>query len=46
MLGREICKARQPECWHCPIVKLCRYEHKVFNAKDVDKTGASAEPQA
>jgi endonuclease III len=27
-LGREVCKARRPECWHCPIRSLCRYEHK------------------
>lgn len=28
MLGREVCKARQPECWHCPIRSLCRYDQK------------------
>src|SRR5690606_25096002 len=21
--GRYICKARKPECWHCPIADLC-----------------------
>lgn len=26
--GRYICKARTPECWHCPIVDLCRYRDK------------------
>ena len=26
--GRYICKARKPECWHCPIRDLCRYEPK------------------
>lgn len=24
LLGRYICKARQPECEHCPVVDLCR----------------------
>ncbi|HEX7048332.1 MAG TPA: endonuclease III [Gammaproteobacteria bacterium] len=23
--GRYICKARKPECWHCPIADLCEY---------------------
>ena len=26
--GRYICKARTPECWHCPVVDLCRYKPK------------------
>jgi endonuclease-3 len=26
--GRYICKARNPECWRCPIVDLCRYREK------------------
>ncbi len=26
--GRYICKARQPDCAHCPIEKLCEYPHK------------------
>lgn len=26
--GRYICKARTPECWHCPISDLCRYKPK------------------
>jgi endonuclease-3 len=26
--GRYICKARTPECWHCPVVDLCRYQPK------------------
>jgi endonuclease-3 len=26
--GRYTCKARKPECWHCPVVDLCRYEPK------------------
>lgn len=23
--GRYICRARKPECWHCPIADLCEY---------------------
>jgi endonuclease-3 len=26
--GRYICKARKPECWHCPIFDLCGYKEK------------------
>lgn len=26
--GRYICKARVPECWHCPIEDLCGYQPK------------------
>jgi endonuclease-3 len=26
--GRYTCKARKPECWHCPVVDLCRYKPK------------------
>lgn len=26
--GRYICKARKPDCDHCPIVDLCEYKHK------------------
>ena len=26
--GRYICKARQPDCPHCPITKQCDYQHK------------------
>ena len=26
--GRYICKARKPECWHCPIHDLCEYKEK------------------
>src|SRR4051794_3502223 len=33
--GRYTCKARLPECWHCPVIDLCRYEPKTLapNAK-------------
>ncbi len=26
--GRYVCKARKPDCPHCPIRDLCRYKHK------------------
>lgn len=26
--GRYVCKARQPDCPHCPIAKQCDYPHK------------------
>lgn len=26
--GRYICKARKPECWHCPIARQCEYRTK------------------
>jgi endonuclease-3 len=26
--GRYICKARKPECWHCPISDICRFKPK------------------
>jgi len=26
--GRYICKARTPECWHCPVADLCAYKPK------------------
>ncbi len=26
--GRYVCRARKPECWHCPATKWCRYEPK------------------
>jgi len=26
--GRYVCKARQPECWHCAIEDLCVYPEK------------------
>lgn len=27
-LGRQICKARKPECWRCPIEKYCEFKTK------------------
>jgi endonuclease-3 len=31
--GRQICKAITPECYRCPIVKLCPYEPKTRTKK-------------
>ena len=28
LLGRYICKARTPECWHCPVVDVCTFKAK------------------
>ncbi len=28
--GRYICKARTPECWHCPVIDLCAFKAKVL----------------
>jgi endonuclease-3 len=28
--GRYTCKARQPECWRCPVSDLCRYQPKTL----------------
>ena len=28
LLGRYVCKARRPECPHCPIARQCEYPHK------------------
>jgi endonuclease-3 len=32
--GRYTCKARKPECWHCPVVDLCRYKPKNLTPSD------------
>ncbi len=26
--GRDICRARKPECWRCPVAHLCPFEPK------------------
>ena len=40
--GRYVCKARTPECWHCPVADLCAYRPKT----PAPKTRASAAPGA
>ena len=31
--GRHICKARKPECWHCPVIDLCAFKDKTPTPK-------------
>ncbi|MEM1288010.1 MAG: endonuclease III [Pseudomonadota bacterium] len=26
--GRYLCKARKPECWHCPVIDICKFKEK------------------
>jgi endonuclease-3 len=42
--GRYVCKARKPDCPHCPIVDLCEYRHKTPAAAESagDRAGAGA----
>lgn len=40
--GRYICKARTPECWHCPVEDLCAYKPKT----PAPKVKASSAPAA
>jgi endonuclease-3 len=37
LLGRYICKARTPECWHCPVVAQC-----AFRPKNLEQPGRAA----
>ena len=37
-LGREICKPTNPNCSICPLLKLCKYDHKSLTAKVKKKT--------
>ncbi len=30
LLGRYTCKARNPECWRCPVVEQCAFKPKVL----------------
>ncbi len=33
LLGRYTCKARQPECWRCPVAGPCGFRQKVLEPK-------------
>ena len=33
--GRYVCKARQPECWRCPIEDICQFKDKTPAPKGV-----------
>ena len=37
-LGREICKPTNPNCSICPLLKLCKYDHKSLTIKIKNKT--------
>ena len=39
--GRYICKARLPECWHCPVIDLCRYKPKTLPPEERAKSSAA-----
>lgn len=46
LLGRYTCKARQPECWRCPVVAQCGFKAKLMERpasaarkKKAEKTG-------
>ncbi|MCL6697995.1 endonuclease III [Sphingomonas sp. NSE70-1] len=40
--GRYICKARTPECWHCPVADLCAYKPKTPAPKTKSNAAAAA----
>ncbi len=31
--GRDICVARKPQCWRCPVARWCAYEPKTLTSK-------------
>ncbi len=37
-LGREICKPANPDCSMCPLLKLCKFDHKSLSQKNKNKT--------
>ncbi len=39
-LGREICKPTNPNCSICPLLKLCKYDHKSLTTKVKNKTNS------
>lgn len=39
--GRYTCKARLPECWHCPVIDLCRYQPKTLAPEERTKPSVS-----
>ena len=40
--GRYICKARTPECWHCPVADLCAFKPKTPAPKAKASSGPAA----
>jgi len=43
--GRYTCKARTPECWRCPVNRLCEYRNKVLE-KPVGKGKRTSAPSS
>jgi endonuclease-3 len=43
--GRYICKARNPECWRCPVADLCRFKAKTVGPKGGPKRGSNGGPK-
>lgn len=41
-LGREICQARKPLCYKCPILKLCDYQPKTQSSSSSSTAGQFA----
>jgi len=39
-LGREVCISQKPNCGVCPLVKICKYEDKVFDKKSPQRERA------
>jgi endonuclease III len=40
--GRKICDARRPECGHCPVFVLCRFEDRRVWARGTNPSGGAA----
>ena len=40
--GRDVCKARTPECWRCVVAHICRYEPKTPPPGDAKPRRAQA----
>ncbi len=45
-IGRYICKARIPECWRCPIERLCEYKEKVLVQPEPKRAKKLKHPEA
>lgn len=40
--GRKVCDARRPECGHCPVFALCRFEDRRVWARGTKPSGGAA----
>lgn len=34
LLGREFCRPQNPDCVHCPLLKICKYENKNLHSEE------------